>query len=86
MRKLYFWKLKQREIKLGERTAILGVLNLTMGKGGGHVGPTRGSIVRGFFAQASDPVVARAVLADWAKTSEPSPELWDWLAGKKYQP
>jgi len=29
MRKLFFWKLKAREIKLGERTAILGVLNVT---------------------------------------------------------
>jgi dihydropteroate synthase len=29
MRKLYYWKLKDREIKLGERTVILGVLNVT---------------------------------------------------------
>ena len=29
MRKLFYWKLKQREIKLGERTVLLGVLNLT---------------------------------------------------------
>jgi dihydropteroate synthase len=29
MRKLYYWKLKNREIKLGERTVILGVLNIT---------------------------------------------------------
>jgi dihydropteroate synthase len=29
MRKLFYWKLKAREIKLGERTAILGVLNVT---------------------------------------------------------
>jgi dihydropteroate synthase len=29
MRKLYYWKLKEREIKLGERTVILGVLNIT---------------------------------------------------------
>ena len=29
MRKLYYWKLKQREIKLGERTVLLGVLNVT---------------------------------------------------------
>ncbi len=28
-RKLYFWKLKAREIRLGERTAIMGVLNVT---------------------------------------------------------
>ncbi|HWQ57151.1 MAG TPA: dihydropteroate synthase [Bryobacteraceae bacterium] len=29
MRKLYFWKLKNRELHLGERTIILGVLNVT---------------------------------------------------------
>jgi dihydropteroate synthase len=29
VRKLYYWKLKQREIKLGERTILLGVLNVT---------------------------------------------------------
>ncbi len=29
MRKLFYWKLKSREIKLGERTVILGVLNVT---------------------------------------------------------
>lgn len=29
MRKLFYWKLKDREIKLGERTLILGVLNIT---------------------------------------------------------
>lgn len=29
MRKLFYWKLKAREIKLGERTVILGVLNVT---------------------------------------------------------
>lgn len=29
MRKLFFWKLKRREIRLGERTAIMGVLNVT---------------------------------------------------------
>ena len=29
MRKLWYWKLKQREIKLGERTVLLGVLNVT---------------------------------------------------------
>ena len=44
MRKLYFWKLKQREIKLGERTAILGVLNLTpdsFSDGGKYSDPDR---------------------------------------------
>jgi len=29
VRKLFYWKLKQREIKLGERTVLMGVLNLT---------------------------------------------------------
>ena len=29
MRKLFYWKLKTREIKLGERTALMGVLNVT---------------------------------------------------------
>ena len=29
MRKLFYWKLKDREIQLGERTIILGVLNVT---------------------------------------------------------
>ena len=29
MRKLFYWKLKNREIKLGERTAIMAVLNVT---------------------------------------------------------
>jgi dihydropteroate synthase len=28
-RKLYFWKLKRREIRLGERTALMGILNVT---------------------------------------------------------
>ncbi len=29
MRKLFFWKLRQREIRLGERTVLMGVLNVT---------------------------------------------------------
>jgi len=29
VRKLFFWKLKHREIKLGERTVLMGVLNVT---------------------------------------------------------
>ena len=29
MRRLFYWKLKNREIKLGERTAIMAVLNVT---------------------------------------------------------
>ena len=44
MRKLYFWKLKQREIKLGERTLLMGVLNVTpdsFSDGGKYTDPDR---------------------------------------------
>lgn len=44
MRKLYYWKLKARELKLGERTAILGVLNVTpdsFSDGGRYQDPDR---------------------------------------------
>jgi dihydropteroate synthase len=44
MRKLFYWKLKAREIKLGERTAILGVLNVTpdsFADGGKYQDPDR---------------------------------------------
>jgi dihydropteroate synthase len=44
MRKLFFWKLKQREIKCGERTVILGVLNITpdsFSDGGKYLEPDR---------------------------------------------
>ena len=44
MRKLYFWKLKQREIKLGERTIVMGVLNVTpdsFSDGGKYSDPDR---------------------------------------------
>src|SRR5579885_1787621 len=44
MRKRYYWKLKQREIKLGERTVILGVLNITpdsFSDGGKYMEPDR---------------------------------------------
>lgn len=44
MRKLYYWKLKKREIKLGERTALMGVLNLTpdsFSDGGKYSDPDR---------------------------------------------
>lgn len=44
MRKLYFWKLKNREIRLGERTALLGVLNVTpdsFSDGGKYLDPDR---------------------------------------------
>ena len=44
MRKLFYWKLKAREIKLGERTAILGVLNVTpdsFSDGGKYQDPDR---------------------------------------------
>jgi dihydropteroate synthase len=44
MRKLYFWKLKHREIKLGERTVLMGVLNVTpdsFSDGGKYSDPDR---------------------------------------------
>jgi dihydropteroate synthase len=44
MRKLYFWKLKNREIKLGERTVLMGVLNVTpdsFSDGGKYSDPDR---------------------------------------------
>jgi dihydropteroate synthase len=44
MRKLFFWKLKRREIRLGERTAIMGVLNVTpdsFSDGGRYTDPDR---------------------------------------------
>jgi dihydropteroate synthase len=44
MRKLFFWKLKRREIRLGERTAIMGVLNVTpdsFSDGGRYSDPDR---------------------------------------------
>jgi len=44
VRKLFFWKLRQREIKLGERTVLMGVLNVTpdsFSDGGKFVDPDR---------------------------------------------
>src|ERR1700723_2825289 len=44
MRKTFFWKLKQREIPLGERTALMGVLNVTpdsFSDGGRYTDPDR---------------------------------------------
>jgi len=44
MRKLFYWKLKNREIQLGERTIILGVLNVTpdsFSDGGRYQDPDR---------------------------------------------
>jgi dihydropteroate synthase len=44
VRKLYFWKLKSREIRLGERTAIMGILNVTpdsFSDGGKYSDPDR---------------------------------------------
>jgi dihydropteroate synthase len=43
-RRLFYWKLKNREIKLGERTVILGVLNVTpdsFSDGGKYQDPDR---------------------------------------------
>ena len=44
MRKLFFWKLKQHEIRLGERTVLMGVLNVTpdsFSDGGKYSDPDR---------------------------------------------
>ena len=44
VRKLYFWKLKQRELRLGERTILMGVLNVTpdsFSDGGKYSDPDR---------------------------------------------
>ena len=44
MRKLFYWKLRQREIQLGERTVLMGVLNLTpdsFSDGGKYSDPDR---------------------------------------------
>jgi len=44
VRKLFYWKLKTREMQLGERTAILGVLNVTpdsFSDGGKYQDPDR---------------------------------------------
>ena len=44
MRKLFYWKLKKREIKLGERTVLMGVLNVTpdsFSDGGRYSDPDR---------------------------------------------
>jgi dihydropteroate synthase len=43
-RKLFYWKLKNREIRLGDRTLILGVLNVTpdsFSDGGKYLDPDR---------------------------------------------
>ena len=44
MRKLFYWKLNKRELKLGERTLIMGVINLTpdsFSDGGRYTDPDR---------------------------------------------
>ena len=44
MRKLFFWKLKQHEVRLGERTVLMGVLNVTpdsFSDGGRYSDPDR---------------------------------------------
>ena len=44
MRKRYFWKLKNREINLGDRTLLMGVLNVTpdsFSDGGKYSDPDR---------------------------------------------
>ena len=44
MRKLFYWKLRSREIQLGERTVLMGVLNVTpdsFSDGGKYMDPDR---------------------------------------------
>lgn len=44
MRKLFFWKLRQRELRLGDRTLLVGVLNVTpdsFSDGGKYAEPDR---------------------------------------------
>ncbi len=44
MRKIYYWKLRQRELQLGERTVLMGVLNVTpdsFSDGGKYSDPDR---------------------------------------------
>ena len=44
MRKRYYWKLKHREINLGDRTLLMGVLNVTpdsFSDGGKYSDPDR---------------------------------------------
>jgi dihydropteroate synthase len=44
VRKLYFWKLKRREIQLGDRTLLMAVLNVTpdsFSDGGKYADPDR---------------------------------------------
>ncbi len=44
MRKLFYWKLKQRELRLGDRTVLMGVLNVTpdsFSDGGKYADPDR---------------------------------------------
>ena len=49
IRKLYYWKLRTREIRLGERTLILGVLNVTPDSffDGGRCATTEAAVAHG---------------------------------------
>jgi dihydropteroate synthase len=46
MRKIYYWKLKGREIQLGDRTTLMGVLNVTPDSfsDGGHYASTEAAL------------------------------------------
>jgi len=62
VRKLFYWKLKQREIKLGERTVLMGVLNLTpdsFSDGGKYNDPDRA------FARARERFTAKRMIDDY---------------------
>ena len=78
VRKLFFWKLKQREIRLGERTVLMGVLNLTpdsFSDGGKYSDPDRafaraieleeqGADIIDIGAESTRPGSARIVAAE----------------------
>ena len=78
MRKLFFWKLNQREIRLGERTVLMGVLNVTpdsFSDGGKYSDPDRayaraieleelGADIIDIGAESTRPGSARVSLAE----------------------
>jgi len=61
VRKLFYWKLQRREIKLGERTILMAVLNVTpdsFSDGGKYDDPDRA------FARAVEPEEQGADIVD----------------------
>src|SRR5215467_584938 len=78
VRKLFFWKLRQSEIRLGERTVLMGVLNVTpdsFSDGGKYSDPDRafaraieleeqGADIIDIGAESTRPGSARIVAAE----------------------